>query len=209
MLRSINPPPDPHDVHLRQLLDQRATRADFQGRFSTLSQFSDTPSVYSRPFFSPRSVDREPTSPTTQSRITSPNTFAYGHRTQRDRLDDPTASMLDLDEDPRLSTTSYDENDEEQSPDEDDEHLPRMSLLGPRMRFHSRAPWEMEGGVFQEEDENDYGSLLSISRKGFGRSSPRSSSASRPSGESTRSQAKSKHSFETTSSQLSYPRGAL
>ncbi|RDB29180.1 hypothetical protein Hypma_015666 [Hypsizygus marmoreus] len=207
MLRSAHSPSDPHDDHLRLLLDQRATRADIQGRFSTLSQFSDTPSVYSRPFFSPRPVDQESLrSPVAQS-LKSPTASTFS---ARERLNDPSTSMLDLDEDPRLSMVSdvYEE-DQQLVDDDDDEPMPRMSLLGPKMRFHSRAPWEMDDETLQEENESDYGTLLPTSKKGFGFSSPRSSDVSRPSGESTRSQAKTKRSFETTISQVSYPRGAL
>lgn len=207
MLGSVNPPSDPHDDHLRHLLDQRTTRA---GRFSALSQLSDTPSVYSRPYFSPRPVDKELHSISTELRYNSPTSPIAASRTNRDRLNDPAASILDLD-DSRSSISSSDVyDDDEQRPvdDEDDESLPRMSLLGPKMRFHSRAPWELDDEALQEEEEPDYGTLLPSSKKGFVFSSPRTST-SRPSGESTRSQVRSQKSFETTSSQMSYPRGAL
>lgn len=125
-------------------------------------------------------------------------------------------SMLDLNEDPRLSITSsdiydYDDDDDDDThsaSDNADQHLPRMSL-GPKMRFHSRAPWEMDESTLQEEDEPDYRSVLPTSRKGFTFSLSRCQDDSRPSGESSRSQEKPKRSFETTSSQMSYPRGAL
>ncbi|GLB36024.1 hypothetical protein LshimejAT787_0303120 [Lyophyllum shimeji] len=206
MLRSMNSPSDAHDDHLRQLLDQRAARADSQGRFSALSNFDDTPSIYSPPFFSPRQPDHGPSSPDSQLR--SPTTSTFSVRTHQERLNDPSASMLDLDDDPRLSTASDIYNDEDPPADDDSEER-RMSYLGPKMRFHSRAPWEMEEDAIEEDDEPEHGSLFPSSKKGFGFSSPRSSNASRPSMESTRSQTKSKQSFETTTSQISYPRGAL
>lgn len=229
MLRSMTSPKDAHDDHLRHLLDQRNTRAAVHGRFPSLSECSDSPSIYSRGFFSPRSTDRHDID--TQSldvRFRSPPTSAFDGRSHHDRMNDPAASMLDLDDDPRSSyapSDAYDDRDEEeQLEDEDDEEsLPRMSLLGPKMRFHSRAPWEMDENALEEEDESEngqsnYGVEKHSARAkdsslkktfGFGSSSPRVSSSSRPSGESVRSQEKSKRSFESTTSRISYPRGAL
>ncbi|KAG5647610.1 hypothetical protein DXG03_008963 [Asterophora parasitica] len=199
MQRSVISSPDPHDDHLRVLLDQRTNRADVQGRFSTLSQFSDTPSTYSRPFFSPHPSDHDPTDSPSVAPLQSPNTSAFTTRS-RDRMNDPTASMLDLDDDPRMSIASgaYDHDDEREAPEDD--RSGRMSYLGPKMRFHSRAPWEMDEEALEEEDDP---------KSGFAFSSPRTSNASRPSVESTRSQANAKRSFDTTSSHISYPRGAL
>ncbi|TFK36841.1 hypothetical protein BDQ12DRAFT_227292 [Crucibulum laeve] len=156
----------------------------------------------------------------------------HHHRSHRERLNDPAASMLDLDDDPRSSyapselyqdqsRSSDDENDQE-----DDDSLPRMSMLGPKMRFHSRAPWEMDDTSLREEEEEEeeashsiFSSVIFTRAKekdsggkssGSGSSgSPRVSNASRPSGESSRSQLFPKRSFETTSSKISYPRGAL
>lgn len=205
MLRSINSPSDSHDDHLRHLLDLRTTRA---GRISAISQLSDTPSVYSRPYFSPRPVDRDLHSTHADSRYNSPTSPNSDARINRDRMNDPAASILDFD-DSRSSISSsgvYDDNEQKIADNEDDEPLNRMSLLGPKMRFHSRAPWELDDGVLQEEEEPEYGTILP--KKPFGFSSPRTST-SRPSEESARSQVRSKKSFETASSQISYPRGAL
>lgn len=128
-----------------------------------------------------------------------------GRRTNFDRPNDPAASMLDLEEDQRSSIASSDYYGEVQQPvtNDDEEPLPRMSLLGPKMRFHSRAPWEMDEDALQEEDEPDYDTFLSPAKRSFGFSSPR------PSGESARSQVNSQKSFETTPSQRSYNTGAL
>jgi hypothetical protein len=133
-----------------------------------------------------------------------------GRRTNVDRLNDPAVSMLDLDEDQRSSVASSDYYGDVQQPvgNDDQDLLPRMSLLGPKMRFHSRAPWEMDEDALQEEDEPDDASFLSTAKRGFGFSSPRASS-SRPSGESARSQVNSQKSFETTPSQRAYNTGAL
>lgn len=127
-----------------------------------------------------------------------------GRRTNVDRPNDPTASILDLDDDKRSSITSSDYYGEEQQPlrNDDDEPLPRMSLLGPKMRFHSRAPWEMDEDGLQE-DEQDYDNFLSPAKTSFGFSSPR------PSAESARSQVNSRKSFESTPSQKSYNTSAL
>ncbi|KAG5718795.1 hypothetical protein E4T56_gene2621 [Termitomyces sp. T112] len=142
------------------------------------------------------------------SQLQSPTTSAFS-RSNRERLNDPFVSMLDLDDDPRLSVAS-DVYDNEQSDDVSlDNSSHRLGYLGPNLRFHSRAPWETDDTTLDNDEELSY-NFLTSSKKALGfSSSPRTSNARRPSSESTRSQAKSKQSFETTSSQLSYPRGAL
>jgi hypothetical protein len=85
------------------------------------------------------------------------------------------------------------------------------------MRFHSRAPWELEGGSLEEVNESESGGSTTFMAKLTGGrskgskadpSSPRpSTSAGRPSLESSRSILNSKRSFDTSS--LSHPRGAL
>ncbi|KAG5652303.1 hypothetical protein H0H81_005525 [Sphagnurus paluster] len=199
MLRSINSPLNHHDDYLRNLFDQRNAQADPQGRFSTDSRFTDTPSIYSHPFFSPRPLGQESPSPATQLPPNSPNISTWTGRKNRDRPDDHGVSMLDLSDEPRLSVAS-DIHPNERQVDEDTDTTSRMSYLGPKMRFHSRAPWEIEEEVLQEADDED---PVPSSKKGFSFSSPR------PSGESSRSKMKSKRSFETTSSNMSYPQGAL
>ncbi|KAG6832295.1 hypothetical protein H0H92_003528 [Tricholoma furcatifolium] len=141
------------------------------------------------------------------AQLQSPTTSTFTTRTHRERLDDPSTSMLDLDDDPRSSLASDDYNGEQRSLDNSNE-LRRLSYLGPNLRFHSRAPWETDDLALDDEDQSR--SILLSSKKAFGFSnSPRPSNVHRPSVESTRSQAKSKHSIETASSQVSYPRGAL
>lgn len=228
MLRAMASPQDAHDDHVRELLDRRTTRADINpGRFSSLSDFPDTPSVYSPALFSPRNVENsEPDSKShNYGTPVHPNSTPR-MRSNRDRFNDPAASMLDLDDDTRSSiafSDAYDDEEVSQEPldDDDNEPDPRMSLLGPKMRFHSRAPWELDEDSLQEDDESDnsanyisqvrHGKSTDTGAKrglGFASSSPRSSN-SRPSGESSRSQGKSKKSLEPPASQPTHPRGAL
>ncbi|KZT30685.1 hypothetical protein NEOLEDRAFT_1237898 [Neolentinus lepideus HHB14362 ss-1] len=139
----------------------------------------------------------------------------------RERLNDPSASTLDLEDDPRYSYASQDYSDDDHSSQhtvDDDDDVSRMSVLGPKMRFHSPAPWELGGDALVEEEEPETSALsrtLSEPRsektrggimKGLGLS--RTNSNGRPSIESGRSSGKGKQSFETNSSYIS-PGGAL
>ncbi|PBK77421.1 hypothetical protein ARMSODRAFT_1079439 [Armillaria solidipes] len=207
MLRSMNSPPDPHDDHLRHLLDQRATRADLHSRVPSLSEFSDTPSIYSHPFFSPQPADREVDTSSLASQSLSRSSPRPGR--ERNRLNELAVSMLDLDEDPRSSFASSSVyNDEEQNDydenDEDDEPMPRMSLLGPKMRFHSKAPWELDEGIVMEDEAE---SVRSRDHPKNSFSPVQSLQTKKTSFESRRSQGKG--SFESVSSQTSYSRGPL
>ncbi|KAF5311853.1 hypothetical protein D9619_003138 [Psilocybe cf. subviscida] len=215
-------PASPHvaryanDDYLRQLLDQRTTRADLLGRFSTISECSDTPSVYSRTQFSPGpSVSGDHSE---ESRYTAaPSSQARPNA----NFDTVGSSMLDLGYDQRTSYAPSETRVDDPLAYEDEGEVDtssRMSYLGPKMRFHSRAPWEMDETALDEEDEEDnharsgYSSSRSDASKtyGAGPSSPRPSQvASRRSGESSRSRVPPKRSFETIDSQVSYPRGAL
>lgn len=215
-------PASPHvaryanDDYLRQLLDQRTTRADLLGRFSTISECSDTPSVYSRTQFSPGpSVSGDHSE---ESRYTAaPSSQARPNA----NFDTVGSSMLDLGYDQRTSYAPSETQEDDPLAYEDEGEVDassRMSYLGPKMRFHSRAPWEMDETALDEEDEEDnharsgYSSSRSDASKtyGAGPSSPRPSQvASRRSGESSRSRVPPKRSFETIDSQVSYPRGAL
>ncbi|KAF9475622.1 hypothetical protein BDN70DRAFT_935726 [Pholiota conissans] len=151
-----------------------------QPRFSALSDYSDAPSLYT-----PRPHDLPP-------------------------------SVLDLDQD--------DDNDDDEPrppfpydhPTDDTPAPARLSYLGPKMRFHSRAPWELDDGDLDELDDPDdsprhFGGTFPFARRRpSGSASPRPSfQTTRPSGESSRSQVLPKRSFDTSISQISYPRGAL
>ncbi|KAF6766538.1 hypothetical protein DFP72DRAFT_1088999 [Ephemerocybe angulata] len=209
MLRSVHSSPDTHTDHVRHLLDQRINRLDPDDNFSALSQFTDTPSVYSPAHFSPSYQD---------DRLYSP----------RQRLNDPNLtnlSILDLERDPRYSldtdmqeddTHSFDDADQERPGDDHSDADSRLSYLGPKMRFHSRAPWEMEDGIPEEESEpadspKHHAFSFSLGAKSVNHSSRSSSprpSFNRPSGDSFRSHLMPKRSFDTINSQMS-SKGAL
>ena len=137
----------------------------------------------------------------------------------RERLQNPAASSLDLEDDYRTSYTPSDfygdDQDESELVQDDDS---RMSMLGPKMRIHGRAPWEMGEDTLDEGDESDSSGKSRIftkksfkgkASKGFGMGTSKPSLPSRPSCESARSGAQSKGSFETISSNLSSSQGAL
>lgn len=208
MLRS---PADPHEDHLRRLLDQRSTRADIQARFSSsVSEFPDTPSVYSHAYFSPRPTDNA--SRSVKSPI--PSRSLSNSRPERNRLNDLAVSMLDLDDDdpdPRASYASSDaygddDRDDLHDDGEDDQPMPRMSLLGPKMRVHSKAPWEMDDEPLHEGDETDSIVDPTYRRKAGSVRSNVGSSRDTFGRRSTESSMQPKRSFETTSSQASYNR---
>ncbi|KAI0830626.1 hypothetical protein BC628DRAFT_1416159 [Trametes gibbosa] len=197
------------DDHVRLLLDQRAARADLHGRFPSISEFSDSPSVYSHPHFSPRPSDRLDGSAQAfrfphAAQLYSPSlSDARSAITDRERLNIPTASSLDLEDDPRSSTEYGSVHDgDESSPEEDgEEEVPRVSMYGPKMRFHSPAPWE------EDEEDASRDNVDELSRrqkkndggkKGWGLSRGTASSEPRPSTDSAHS-SRPKQSFETSS----------
>ncbi|KAF7339585.1 hypothetical protein MSAN_02173000 [Mycena sanguinolenta] len=192
-----------HDEdHLRHLLDQRSTAL----RQAMHLEDYDSPSVYSAPYFSPRPNDIAETR-SLHSYRDSPSPTAPVE--PRNRLNELAHSMLDLDDEPvdddRVLDTEADPDDQDDS---------RLSMLGPKMRFHGKAPWEMDAETLDEEDEEDDRSTRGRDgfRKGLAsfRSSSRGTTASaRPSGESNRSnQPKHKRSFDSTASSP-YGRGGL
>lgn len=214
MLRSINSLPDDHNGHLRNLIDQRNVRADVHGRLSAaVSDFPDTPSVYSHSYFSPRPSESD-------SRV------GYAHSSSTSNVDngryEPHTSILDLTNNRRSSYVSqdYDNADSTSSSEVTDESetTARMSYLGPKMRVHSRAPWEEE--ALEEVDEENVSGGSSFLRRHAAKSitsafsSPRpsfTSSVDQQSEDSSISQPATKRSFETINSQVSLPhtRGGL
>ncbi|KAJ7596928.1 hypothetical protein C8J56DRAFT_301491 [Mycena floridula] len=184
MLRATNPPPDIH-----KLLGERAIRArghqdlgSYNASSSkSLSELSDTPSIYSRAFFSPRPDDE--LFPETYN---SPSSF---QDQGRNHLNDLAVSMLEQDSELQHHSDDEEEDEEEDDDahvlhDDNDQPLPRMSLLGPKMRFHTKAPW-LEDTV-PEDDESE---IMPFPRP------LRPSNDSRPSGESVRSQAISSYTL--------------
>jgi len=170
-----------HD-HIRQLLNQRhaSNSTPHHSRFPSVSDVSDSPSVYSRSPFTPRPFDKAEQStpiPTFDDQDQEPSTL--------DLSDDHRASYI-------TARTTYDAEDTYGSRDDlsltdNDEPEHRMSMLGIKMRFHSKAPWEAGGeDIQEEEDERNSGdrppSRSKRSVKGF---------TVRPSVESSRSNKKS------------------
>lgn len=229
MAMSASPSVDDH--HLKRLLEMRAARGtadmNHHRRFpsGSLSEMSDSPSVYSHAQFSPQPIDRAELQANTdafnfaipsqyQHRAHSRDPEPRTPRFDRERLNDPSASTLILDDasiSSRADSERYYDSDHEAELDggnEDEEGVPRMSYLGPKMRFHSPAPWEMAEEPVMEQDEPDDDTRSFVSRrgrnwtKGFGLGTSKLGGASRPSGESTRSSGK-KSSDTSSSSQVS------
>ncbi|KAH9837062.1 uncharacterized protein C8Q71DRAFT_584047 [Rhodofomes roseus] len=155
---SVMNSPDIHsrEDHLRHLLDQRAARADLHGRFPSLSEFSDSPSVYSRPYFSPRpNGTPADASAGTYEFVLPPRGPPSEPRSpmfDRERLNFPNASCLDLDDDSQCSSNGPPQDDDG-SPVSSEEELPRISTYGPKMTVHSRAPWELGEDDTSGQDE--------------------------------------------------------
>lgn len=230
---SASPSVDEH--HLKRLLDLRSARtADMYNhrRFPSLSEMSDSPSIYSHAQFSPQPMDRAELQantaafnfaiPSQYKRAASRDPEPRTPRLDRERLNDPSASTLILDDDSissRANSEIYYDSDHEVDPEDEvqaeEDTGPRMSYLGPKMRFHSPAPWETGEETVVEQDEPDDDARSFISRrgrnwtKGFGLGTSKLGGASRPSGESTRSSGKEKKSSDTSSSSQVSAFGAL
>ena len=140
----------PNHDHIRQLLNQRHASTPHHSRFPSVSDVSDSPSVYSRSPFTPHLFDKVEQS-------TPIPTFDD---------QDQELSSLDLSDGHRASyatarTTygteeTYSSRDElSLTDDDDDEPERRMSMLGIKMRFHSKAPWEAGGEDILEEEEQE------------------------------------------------------
>ena len=168
---------DQDNLHVRALLDQRNMRADVptpspHTRYSIFSDRSDSPSLYSH-FDNTNNYRTHPSSPIPQVPrfndspvYNEPESHHHqlpGHPSPhsahplspKQRLADPNASSLDLtaDSDAYSATVSRIEDDDQSEsnlvPASDEDPDTRLSLMGPKMRVHSRAPWE------EEEDMND------------------------------------------------------
>ncbi|TBU46086.1 hypothetical protein BD309DRAFT_1017324 [Dichomitus squalens] len=201
-----------HDGHLKHLLDQRAARADLHGRFPSLSEFSDSPSLYSHPQFSPRTPDRSVLDghPNSFRFPQSPRTYVpplpepRSPITDRERLNFPNASSLDLEDDPRSSSelNSTQDDDEFDTPAEPADDEPRISMYGPKMRFHSPAPWEEDDDLDAKSVVEEHSLPKRVKKKSEsgkkGWPLSRGSSEARPSNESSRS-GKGKQSFDNAS----------
>lgn len=137
----------PNHDHIRQLLHQRhaSNSTVHHSRFPSVSDVSDSPSVYSRSPFTPRPFDKVQQS--------TPTSTLDDH--------DQESSTINLSDDPRASFTTthttYGTEETYGSRDDltDDEPEHRISMLGIKMRFHSKAPWEAGGEDIQEEEEHE------------------------------------------------------
>lgn len=211
-----------HEDHLRRLLDQRTARADLHGRFPSVSEITDSPSIYSHAPFSPRPFERADADASSSSyvmathdRRPSEPRSPMSVMSDRQRLNIPHASSLDLDEDPRSSYAGSDAIDDDEASaqegdSEDEGELHRVSAYGPKMIVHSRAPWETGEDDLQDDEEPDAPSRRSGFMFSKGESTKKSKGMPgrpmpdrRPSTESTRSQTKPKQSFDTVSSNVS------
>lgn len=203
MLRSltINSPVDDHDDHrLRRLLDERVAHAPFHARCPSISEFTDTPSVYSHPFFSPRPMafsEHDPNFSSNRNYATQNNWSFPQARNTYDRMDDPAASMLDMEDDSSVSMDFPDEDSDTHSPRNSDgeDDIPRMSLLGPKMRVHSKAPWEVDDDLDEANESDTNTHPVSALKKTF-KFGASSSSTGRASDESSRSQSQGKVSLD-------------
>jgi hypothetical protein len=190
----MNSPSPAQEDNLRRLLDQRSARADIHhSRFPSLTEFSDSPSIYSHAHFSPRPPHPDANSP--RFDFSAPTQYARPSlEAVRSFASSPTSTQG---ADPSISTHQERSHSPESVPSEDEEPDPQLSL-GPTMRFHSPAPWETEDAVKDEGDqEDDARSILSkrgrsktrgdAFMRNFGRVAPaKSTSAARPSVESLR-----------------------
>ena len=179
-----------------------------------MSESSDTPSVYSHSYFSPRpsEISKTHISYPYSTAVSCTKDTGYNSHNDLDLISEETRISYALEDYSRKNDIS-----DEDAGDGDAETIARMSYLGPKMRFHSRAPWEED--ALQEEDEDflvnlPFPSKNTIKNIASGFSSPRpsfASSVNRPSEDSSNSQLSTKRSFETVNSQssLSNPRGGL
>jgi hypothetical protein len=163
MSRTLSPWLSDEEHQVRRLLGQRQA-GDVLQRISTASEYSDSQSVYSRAPYSPYS-----------DHVPNHALSALAARQDRNTLNDLAVSMLDLDDSRPSSYADPDEQDQlgelpDNAEDEDeDAGLSRMSMLGPKLSVHSRAPWEES---VPEEDDSDAQSLRgkpSPTRGAFGK----------------------------------------
>lgn len=173
-----------------------------------MSEFSDTPSLYSHAYFSPQ----QPAHFNDHIEEEMSSNFASPTRSDHNMLKDLAVSMLDMDDEPRSSYSSNDYNDNDaddgdqstvgQETVEDDDTEPVPSMFGPKMRFHSKAPWEDDSPLqeeYESEDDADVRSVMSSSRNKSAPSRFRFG-GSKSSRDSSRSRHMDKKSFDTTSS---------
>jgi hypothetical protein len=166
-------------------------------RFPSLTEFPDSPSVYSHAYPSPDA-----------------DVHSVFSRLSGSEFDDETASTICS-----LSTEDVQDDSDGDGDDCTDDASHRISLQGPRIRFHSRAPWETDDVIPHGDQSDNSARSGSIGSKLKGTASRAdnlirtftrgSSIASRPSVDSARSQVSATSSFEITAGNYSSSRGAL
>ncbi|KAG8219706.1 hypothetical protein J3R82DRAFT_661 [Butyriboletus roseoflavus] len=200
MAVSLRSSTDAHENALRSVSDRRHYLRH-RSRFPSLTEFSDSPSVYSHAYHSP---DADVYSDTASfSRLSDPPDCL--------ECDDETASTI-------RSLSTEDVQDDSDIDDCTDDASHRISLQGPKIRFHSRAPWETDDAIPPGEESDNSHRSATFGSKLKGKASRAdslirtftrgSSTTSRPSVDSARSQV-SATSFEITAGNYSGSRGAL
>lgn len=195
----MNSPSPAQEDNLRRLLDQRAGRADIHhARIPSLTEFSDSPSIYSHGHFSPRPSHLDSSPP--QFNFAIPPHYAQPSFEAVRSFSPSAIGIRELGTDgvtPTTNTRRERSTSPESIPSDDEEPVPRLSFLGPTMRFHSPAPWETEEAITEGGDQEDDARSLVTRRsrsktrgdgfiKNFGRTAPaKATSAARPSLEST------------------------
>jgi hypothetical protein len=195
-MNSPSPSSVQQEDNLHRFLDQRAARG--HTRFPSLTEFSDSPSIYSHSHFSPRPPHLDSSPP--QFDFVIPPQYAQPSFGAVTSLANSNTDMHTLNTDCASPTTDI-RLERSPSPEsihaEDEEPELRLSFLGPTMRFHSPAPWETEDsireGPEQEDDARSFVTKRSRSKprgegllKSFGKAAPtKVTSITRPSIEST------------------------
>lgn len=192
MAASLRPPLDAHD----SVSDPRR-HPHHHARLPSLTEFPDSPSVYSHAYHSPDA--------------NTPSFSCPSDPTGCVELDDESASTIRS-----LSAEDVQDTDLDSCAD-DVSH--RISLRGPRIRFHSRAPWETEDVIPPGEEPDNNTRSATIGRKLRGKASKAdtlmrtltrgSFTTSRPSIDSARSQVSATSSSEITAGNYSSSRGVL
>ncbi|KAH0838204.1 hypothetical protein J3R83DRAFT_6456 [Lanmaoa asiatica] len=206
MAASLRSPLDAHEDTLKPVPDRRHYMPGYphphhRARFPSLTEFPDSPSVYSHTYHSPNADVHSDTA--SFSRLSGPPGSLES--------DGETASTICS-----LSTEDVqDDSDVDDCTDDDASH--RISLQGPKIRFHSRAPWETDDVIPHGEESDNSSRSATIGSK-LRRKASRADnlirtftrgSSSRPSVDSARSQVSETSSFEITAGNYSSSRGAL
>ncbi|KAF8584989.1 hypothetical protein K439DRAFT_1097610 [Ramaria rubella] len=185
MLASLHPNSPTSDQAVKDLIDHRARASHTRYSSVSFSQRSDSPSIYSRGDYSPGaqyrpsadwpsgrpsyaySVAGQSAFDDAEDHIHNPfarSSFDHDDESSRAADDDDCVSFISA-LTPKIAVppasdppdTRNVELDADSPPSEDIDDDPRMSILGPKMRFVSKAPWELGDDDLLEEDEEDSG----------------------------------------------------